>query len=98
MGNMAQRSHKKRVAQDLVSQPLPSNSRVAIQATFYNSLSRGTQRRKFLALIDSGADQIMMPSAIAEALGIDRDRSAPRTSLGVSMDPIDGFVGHLTVF
>jgi hypothetical protein len=44
------------------------------------------------------ADQIMMPSAIAEALGIDRDRSAPRTSLGVSMDPIDGFVGHLTVF
>jgi hypothetical protein len=59
-------------------------------------LSRGTQRRKFLALIDSGADQIMMPSAIAEALGIDRDRSARRTSLGVSMDPIDGFVGHLT--
>jgi hypothetical protein len=65
---------KKRVAQDLVSQPLPSNSRVAIQATFYNSLSRGTQRRKCLALIGSGADQIMMPSAIAEALGIDRDR------------------------
>src|SRR6202166_3847635 len=42
-------------------------------------LSRGTQRRKFLALIDSGADQIMMPSAIAEALGIDRERSARRT-------------------
>jgi hypothetical protein len=59
-------------------------------------LSRGTQRRKFLALIDSGADQIMMPSAIAAALGIDRDTSARRTSLGVSMDPIDGFVGHLT--
>src|SRR3979411_2368008 len=59
-------------------------------------LSRGTQRRKFLALIDSGADQIMMPAAIAEALGIDRDRSARRTSLGFSMDPIDGFIGHLT--
>jgi hypothetical protein len=38
----------------------------------------------------------MMPSAIAEALGIDRERSAPRPSLGVSMDPIDGFLGHLT--
>src|SRR3981081_4713956 len=59
-------------------------------------LSRGTQRRKFLALIDSGADQIMMPSAIAEALGIDRVWAARQTSLCVSMDPIDGFVGHLT--
>ena len=31
-------------------------------------LSRGPHRRKFLALIDSGADQIMMPAAIAEAV------------------------------
>jgi hypothetical protein len=59
-------------------------------------LSRGNRRRKFFALIDSGADQIMMPSAIAEALGIDRDTCLRRTSLGVSMEPIDGFVSHLT--
>jgi hypothetical protein len=59
-------------------------------------LSRGTHRRKFFALIDSGADQIMMPAAIAEALGIDRDKCPRRTSLGVSMEPIAGFVAHLT--
>jgi hypothetical protein len=59
-------------------------------------LSRQNQRRKFLALIDSGADQIMMPAAIAEALGIDRDGCPGRASLGVSMEPIDGFVSHLT--
>jgi hypothetical protein len=54
------------------------------------------QRRTFLALIDSGADQIMMPAAIAEAFGIDRDACPKRTSLGVSMEPIDGFVSQLT--
>jgi hypothetical protein len=59
-------------------------------------LSHGNQQRKFLALIDSGADQIMMPAAIAEALGIDCEQCPRRTSLGVSMEPIEGFVSHLT--
>src|SRR5438876_5385531 len=59
-------------------------------------LSRATQRRKFLALIDSGADQIMMPSAVADIFGIDREQCPRRASMGVSMEPIDGFVGELT--
>jgi hypothetical protein len=59
-------------------------------------ISRGNQRRIFLALIDSGADQIMMPAAIAEAFGIDRGQCQKRTSLGMSMEPIDGFVSQLT--
>jgi hypothetical protein len=59
-------------------------------------LSSGNQTRKFLALIDSGADQIMMPAAIAEAFGIDRDQCPKRISLGVSMEPVDGFVSDLT--
>ena len=44
----------------------------------------------------SGADQIMMPAAIADAFGIDRSACPKRTSLGVSMEPIDGFVSNLT--
>ena|ERR1700730_4293009 len=59
-------------------------------------LSRGNHRRKFLALIDSGADQIMMPAAIAEAFDIDREKCPRRTSLGVSMEPVEGFISHLT--
>jgi hypothetical protein len=59
-------------------------------------LSRGNHRRKFLALIDSGADQIMMPAAIAEAFAIDRAKCPRRTSLGVSMEPVEGFISHLT--
>lgn len=58
--------------------------------------SRGNQRRKFLALIDLGADHIMMPAAIAEVLGIDLAACPRRAVLGVSMEPIDGFVSHLT--
>jgi len=59
-------------------------------------VSKGNHKRTFLALIDSGADQIMMPAAIAEVFGIDRDTSPKRTSLGVSMEPIEGFIGELT--
>jgi hypothetical protein len=59
-------------------------------------LSRDGTKRTFLALIDSGADQIMMPAAIAEVFGIERDQCPRRTSMGVSMEPIDGFVSHLT--
>ncbi len=60
-------------------------------------ISKGAHKRKFLALIDSGADQIMMPAAIADVFGIDRRTCPTRTSLGVSMEPIDGFVSDLTL-
>ena len=60
------------------------------------AVSSGNQKRTFLALIDSGADHIIMPAAIAEVFGIDR-RQCPRSStMGVSMEPIEGFVSHLT--
>jgi hypothetical protein len=59
-------------------------------------ISKGNQKRNFLALIDSGADQIMMPAAIAEVFGIERNNCPRRTSMGVSMESIEGFVHHLT--
>jgi hypothetical protein len=60
------------------------------------AISKGSRRRTFLALIDSGADQIMMPAAIAELFGIERDQCPRRTSIGVSMEPVEGFVSDLT--
>jgi hypothetical protein len=60
-------------------------------------LSRGGHQRKFLALIDSGADHIMMPAAIAEVFQIDLNTCPRRTVLGVSMQPIEGFVSNLTL-
>ena len=59
-------------------------------------ISRGNQTRKFLALVDSGADQIHMPAAIAEVFGIDRDTCPRRSSMGISMEHIEGFIGELT--
>lgn len=59
-------------------------------------LSRRNQSRKFLALIDSGADQIHMPAAIAEVFGINRDQCPKRASMGISMELTEGFVGELT--
>ena len=59
-------------------------------------LSGGNQKRKFLALIDSGADQIHMPAAIAEIFGIEREKCRPWTSIGISMERTSGFVGQLT--
>jgi hypothetical protein len=59
-------------------------------------ISRGNHRRKFLALIDSGADQIHMPAAIAEVFGIDRKDCRPWRSMGISMESTPGFVGELT--
>ena len=59
------------------------------------TIERGRQRRTFLALIDSGADQIIMPSAIAEVSGIDRANCPERSVIGVSMEPIQGFVADL---
>jgi hypothetical protein len=46
-------------------------------------ISRAGQSRKFLALIDSGADQITMPAAIAEVSGSIEPR-AVRTRSWVS--------------
>jgi hypothetical protein len=60
-------------------------------------LSNGTHARTFLALIDSGADQITMPAAIAKVFGIDRNQSPKRTTMGISMEPSQGFVGQLTL-
>jgi hypothetical protein len=59
-------------------------------------LSRGNQTRKFLALVDSGADQIHMPAAIAEVFGINRAECPRRASMGITMEHIDGFVAELT--
>jgi hypothetical protein len=59
-------------------------------------LSFGRYQRKFLALIDSGADQIIMPAAIAEAFAIDRATCIRRSVMGVSMEPIDGFIEYLS--
>jgi len=59
-------------------------------------ISKGSQRRKFLSLIDSGADQIIMPAAIAEVFGIDRNSCTRRSVMGVSMESIAGFVAELT--
>jgi hypothetical protein len=53
------------------------------------------QARKFLAVIDSGADNTLMPSYIADVLGIDY-RGCPRYSvMGISMEPIEGFVADI---
>lgn len=58
-------------------------------------LSKGNHVRKFLALIDSGADQITMLVAIAEAFGIERDKCPKRGVVGISMKRTEGFVGEL---
>ena len=59
-------------------------------------ISNGKHHRKFLALIDSGADQIHMPAAIAEVFGIDRANCCPWNSMGISMQDTPGFIGELT--
>jgi Aspartyl protease len=60
-------------------------------------ISRGGPGRKFLALIDSGADQITMPAAIAEALGIDRAACRRRSMMGISMQRTEGFVAPVMI-
>jgi hypothetical protein len=59
------------------------------------TVERERQRRTFLALIDSGADQIIMPASIAELFGVDRASCPERSVIGVSMEPITGFVADL---
>lgn len=58
-------------------------------------LSRGGHARTFLALIDSGADQITMPAAIADVLGIDRAACPTRSMMGITMERLNGFVADL---
>lgn len=60
-------------------------------------ISRGGPGRKFLALINSGADQITMPAAIAEALGIDRTACSPRALMGITMERTEGFVAQVMI-
>jgi hypothetical protein len=60
-------------------------------------ISRGGPGRKFLALLDSGADQITMPAAIADALGIDRSACRPRSLMGITMQHIEGFVAQVVI-
>jgi hypothetical protein len=60
-------------------------------------LSHGALRRTFLALVDSGADNIILPAAIAEALDIDRKRCREHSALGISMQPTPGFIAPLTI-
>ena len=60
-------------------------------------ISCGGPGRKFLALIDSGADQITMPSAIAEALGIDRASCRPRSMMGITMQRTQGFIAQVMI-
>jgi hypothetical protein len=60
-------------------------------------ISHAGAGRKFLALIDSGADQITMPAAIADVLGIDRSTCPPRTMMGITMERTEGFVAQVTI-
>jgi hypothetical protein len=60
-------------------------------------LSNGGPSRKFLALIDSGADQITMPAAVADALRIDRRACPPRSMMCITMEPLAGFVAEIAI-
>ncbi len=60
-------------------------------------ISHGGPARKFLALVDSGADQITMPAAIADALGVDRASCPRRTMMGITMERTEGFVAPIQI-
>jgi len=58
-------------------------------------ISHKKQARKFLAVIDSGADNTLMPSYIADVLGIDRGGRPRYSVMGISMEPIEGFIADI---
>jgi hypothetical protein len=58
-------------------------------------ISRGKQARTFLAIIDSGADNIILPAYMAELFGIDRASCRPYNVIGISMENTPGFVAEL---
>ena len=60
-------------------------------------ISNGKHARAFVALIDSGADQISMPVYIAELFGIEKSPAQERPMMGISMVPVRGFVGTFTI-
>jgi|ERR1700693_2333208 len=60
-------------------------------------VSYGSQSRKFLGLIDSGADQVIMPAAIADVLGINRNTCPKRSTMGIDMQPMESFTSEVTL-
>lgn len=80
-----------------VSEQLNTDGRPTKRPVIEVEVARGNQRRKFLALIDSGADQVIMPATIAEVFGIDRRDCPERPAMGISMLTMTGFVGKLSL-
>lgn len=58
-------------------------------------ISRGKHARTFLAIIDSGADNIILPGYIAELFGIDRSVCRSYSVMGISLENTPGFVAEL---
>jgi hypothetical protein len=58
-------------------------------------MSCGKHARTFLAIIDSGADNIILPAYIAELFGIDRSARRSYSVMGISLESTPGFVAEL---
>jgi hypothetical protein len=58
-------------------------------------ISRGKHARTFLAIIDSGADNIILPAYVAELFGIDKATCRPYNVIGISMQNTPGFIAEL---
>ncbi|MEK7558605.1 MAG: hypothetical protein AAB507_02145 [Patescibacteria group bacterium] len=58
---------------------------------------KGHKSRKFIAIIDSGADHILMSTEIAELFGINWRKSRTRKITGISMQQQDGYVGEINL-
>jgi hypothetical protein len=55
----------------------------------------GEHARSFLAIIDSGADNIILPAYIAELFGIDKRACRRYSVMGISLENTPGFVAEL---
>lgn len=80
-----------------VSEQLDTSGRYTKRPIVEVTIATTGAGRKFYALVDSGADQILMPATIAEVLGIDRTACRTRSVVGVSMEPVEGFVAELSL-
>jgi hypothetical protein len=58
-------------------------------------ISRGKHARTFLAIVDSGADNIILPAYIAELYGIDTSACPRYSVMGISLESTPGFVAEL---
>jgi hypothetical protein len=58
-------------------------------------ISRGKRSRTFLAIIDSGADSIILPAYIAELFGIDKTACRSYSVMGISLESTPGFIAEL---